>query len=267
MKQLCLILLISAGMGVAIAQAPAKPATRTATTAKPSATATKATAASPATQLPPGVPPARALVKTAFTLRYQDIMVGTGTEAEPGQVYKVHYTGWLAADGRKFDSSYDHRSPVMDKDGKPVLGDDGKPKMGDAQPFSFPQGYGRLIPAFDQGVGGMKIGGKQRIFIPWQLAYGAKGRPGPDAEHPGIPAKADLIFDVVLLDVTALQMPANHPPMGGLPPGHPMPPGMMPHPGTSAPSTPPADHGAAPSSPSSAPATAPAQPTAPQQPK
>ena len=65
-----------------------------------------------------------------------------------------------------------------------MLGDDGKPKLGDPQPMPFPQGMGRLIPGFDQGFGGMKVGGKRRLFIPWQLAYGARGRPGPDAPIP-----------------------------------------------------------------------------------
>lgn len=243
MKRIPLLLLFAASAGVAFAQTAAKPATHTAAT-KP---ATHATAAKPATHavaaraaahdsvkpaaasdivLPPGIPPAEGKVQTAFALRYQDIKVGDGPEAAPGQIYKVHYTGWLASDGHKFDSSYDHRAPEMDKDGKPVLGDDGKPKLGDPQPFSFPQGYGRLIPGFDQGVAGMRIGGKRRIFIPWQLAYGARGRPGPDAEHPGIPEKADLIFDVELLEATDMQMPMNHPMMNGIPGGHP----MLPHP-------------------------------------
>jgi peptidylprolyl isomerase len=179
------------------------------------------------------------MVKTAFSLRYQDIKIGAGAEAEPNRLYKVLYTGWLAADGHKFDSSYDHRTPVVGVDGKPEMGEDGKPKMGDPQPISIPQGFGRVIPGFDQGFTGMKVGGKRRLFIPWQLAYGARGRPGPDAAHPGIPAKADLIFDVELVDVSDLQLPANHPGMpgmGGMPSGHPMP---MPHPGTpSAPATP-----------------------------
>jgi peptidylprolyl isomerase len=74
----------------------------------------------------------------------------------------------------------------------------------------------------------MKIGGKRRIFIPWQLAYGATGREGPDAAHPGIPPKSDLIFDVDLLDVSDLTVPANHPPMSGV---HGMPGGMA-HPAT-----------------------------------
>jgi peptidylprolyl isomerase len=62
----------------------------------------------------------------------------------------------------------------------------------------------------------MKIGGKRRLFIPWQLAYGALGRPGPDEAHPGIPAKADLIFDIELVDQSDIAMPPNHPSMGGM---------------------------------------------------
>ena len=260
-----------AATAAASAQTPAKPAAPAASAPKPAATAAHASAASSAIQLPPGVPPVKGIVKTAFSLRYQDIAIGTGAEAEPNKIYKVHYTGWLAADGHKFDSSYDHRPPVNGKDGKPELGDDGKPKLGDPQPFSFPQGFGRLIPGWDQGFGGMKIGGKRRLFIPWQLAYGAKGHPGPDAAHPGIPPKADLIFDVELLDVTDMQMPANHPGMGGMPGGRPMPPThpMPGAPGTpGAPATPaaPANPAApAPSAPSAAPASAaPATPAQPQ---
>jgi len=268
MKRAFLILLLAAGAGVMSAQTAAHPSTPAAT----AATAAKRPAgASSGVKLPPGVPPARGIVQTAFSLRYQDIKVGTGAEAAPGQIYKVHYTGWLAADGRKFDSSYDHRTPVMGKDGKPELGDDGKPKLGDPQPLSFPQGYGRLIPGFDQGVAGMKIGGKRRIFIPWQLAYGAHGRPGPDAQHPGIPPKSGLIFDVELLDATEMQMPPNHPGMGGMPAGHP----MLPHPAATAPASPPTPPAAtAPANPpappaATAPANAPAPPAtpAPTQPK
>src|SRR5579863_4724194 len=149
--------------------------------------------------LPPGVPPVSGDIKTAFALRYQDIDIGTGAEAEPNKIYKVNYTGWLAADGNKFDSSYDHKTPVMGKDGKPEMDADGKPKMNDGEPISFPQGFGRVIPGFDQGFTGMKVGGKRRLLIPWQLAYGAHGRPGPSAENPGIPPKADLIFDIDLV--------------------------------------------------------------------
>lgn len=231
-----ILLLLMAASAATIAQTPVKPA------------APRAAASSAGTfKLPPGVPPVKAVVKTAFSLRYQEIKIGTGPDAQPNQMYKVQYTGWLASDGHKFDSSYDHRQPVMDKDGKPVMGEDGKPKLGDPQPFSFPQGFGRLISGWDNGFYGMKIGGKRRLFIPWQLAYGERGRPGPDAAHPGIPPKADLIFDIELLDVTQLNMPANHPGMSGA--GHPMPGVSSPH---SAPATPPA------------PATAPAPATPPQ---
>ncbi len=153
------------------AQTVAKPAA-------PRATAkTASSSSSTAVKLPPGVPPARGIVKTAFSLRYQDVRIGTGADAEPGKLYKVHYTGWLGADGHKFDSSYDHKTPVLGADGKPVLDADGKPKMNEGQPITFIQGFGRVIPGFDQGFTGMKIGGKRRLFIPWQLAYGARGRP------------------------------------------------------------------------------------------
>ena len=245
MKHAALILLLAASTAAASAQTPAKPATaaKPATTAaKPAATAVKRAAT--ADKLPPGVPVVKGIHKTLFSLRYQEIKIGTGAEAEPNKMYKVLYTGWLGANGRaddghKFDSTDDHaRPPVLDKDGKPVLGDDGKPKQGPPQPISFPQGFGRAIPGFDQGFTGMKIGGKRRIFIPWQLAYGAKGRPGPDAAHPGIPEKSDLIFDVELVDVTDLVMPPGHP--GMMPGMHPMP-GGAPHPGMpAAPSKPPA---------------------------
>ena len=277
MKSTVLILLMAASVTAASAQTAAKPA---APIAKPSASGARPVAVG--IKLPPGVPPAHGILKTAFSLRYQDLKIGTGAVAEPNKMYKVHYTGWLAADGHKFDSSFDHpRSPVLDKDGKPVLGADGKPQQGEAQPISFPQGFGRVIPGWDQGFEGMKIGGKRRLFIPYQLAYGAKGRPGPDAAHPGIPAKADLIFDVELVDVTDLQMPPNHPGMGGMPSGHPMPGMNMQRPGMpGAPASPAAPHAptapvaptaptapATPSTPATPAApTAPAAPSAPAQP-
>jgi peptidylprolyl isomerase len=262
MKHTAFALLLSASTLAAIAQTPAKPATTTATAPHPAA-------ASSAIKLPPGIPPVRGIVKSAFTLRYEDYKIGTGPDAEPGKLYKVHYTGYLAADGHKFDSSYDHPGqPERDKDGKPVMGPDGKPKMGDPQPMAFPQGMGRLIPGFDQGFSGMKIGGKRRLFIPWQLAYGARGRPGPDAAHPGIPPKADLIFDVELVEVTEMPTPPQRPGMGGMPGGRPMPPGTPPAPGTAPKPTAPgsAPNASAPSSsasPQAAPATAPATTTTP----
>jgi peptidylprolyl isomerase len=88
---------------------------------------------------------------------------------QPGDFLTVQYTGWLASNGQKFDSSVDRN-----------------------EPFTFQQGAHRVIPGWDQGLNGMHVGGKRRLFIPWQLAYGELGR-GP------IPPKADLIFDVELL--------------------------------------------------------------------
>ena len=237
---------VSAAIQISIAQTAPKPAT-------PGKAATTSTSSpAPWLKLPPGVPRGRGVVKIAFSLRYQDIKVGKGADAEQNKVYKVLYTGWLAADGRKFDSSEDHRLPLKDKDGKPVMGDDGKPKLGDVQPITFAQGFGRVIPGFDQGFSGMKVGGKRRLFIPWQLAYGARGHPGPDPAHPGIPPKSDLIFDIELVDVSEMQMPANHPGMMPVRPGTPLPPG---HPQMN---PPPAGSPGAGAAPSAAPATPPA---------
>ncbi len=201
MKPAVLILLLAASTAAASAQ-PAAP---------PAAAQMTAVDAGPA-----AIPPVAGTQKTLFSLCYQEIKIGAGALAEPYKLYTVEYTGWLAADGRKFDSSYDHpRPPLVGKDGKPVLGPDGKPVEGPPQPIRFPQGFGRVIPGFEQGFTGMRIGGERRLFIPWELAYGAMGRPGPDAAHPGIPPKADLIFDVKLVDVTDLHLPPNHPGMMG----------------------------------------------------
>jgi FKBP-type peptidyl-prolyl cis-trans isomerase len=106
---------------------------------------------------------------TASGLQIIDIKVGTGAEAQKGQTVSVDYTGWLA-DGTKFDSSLDR-----------------------GQPITFVLGGGQLIPGFDEGVVGMKIGGERRLIIPPDLAYGAQGRP------PVIPANATLTFDVQLV--------------------------------------------------------------------
>jgi len=256
MKHKFLVLLLAASAAAASAQTAAKQPSTNA--AKP-ATATRSTAAG--VKVPPGVPPVKGVVKTAFSLRYQDIKTGTGAEAEFLKSVTVHYTGWVAADGRKFDSSYDRRTAVLDKDNMPVMDTDGKPKLGDPhpEPFNFIEGNPRLIPGWNLGVDGMKVGGKRRLLIPWQLAYGAKGRPGPDAAHPGIPAKADLIFDVELLDVTEMPMPQNHLGMSGMTGGRPMPGGIPPHPGI----TIPANHPPVPSTAPAAPPATPTQPVAP----
>ena len=184
-------------------------------------------------------------VATAFSLRYQEIKVGTGAEAQPFKVFKVFYTGYRAADGVKFDSSDDHRNPIMGKDGKPEMDSDGKPKLGDPEPLAFPQGMGRLIPGFDQGFNGMHVGGKRRLFIPWQLAYGTRSIPDQPAKdnqpaHVGIPPKSDLIFDVELVDVSEMPQQAPHQPASAAPTPRPAPPsGQSPPAGSSAPATPP----------------------------
>ncbi len=246
----------------ASAQTTAKPST---TSTKPATTATK-TASKTTTgtsadwwlKLPAAIPRVHGIVKTDFALRFEDIKVGTGTDAEPNKLYHVNYTGYLAATGEKFDSNADRKAPVMGKDGKPVMGADGKPEM-DVQPLVFPQGYGRLIPGFDQGFTGMKIGGKRRLFIPWQLAYGTRDIPGRPPDHPGIPPKSDLIFDIELVDVTDMPKPPQRPtmpPHPGAVPGRPGAPG--------APGAPPAAGAPAKPAPTVAPSTtAPSATTAP----
>jgi FKBP-type peptidyl-prolyl cis-trans isomerase FkpA len=107
---------------------------------------------------------------TTSGLQYWDIVVGTGATAVAGKTVTVHYTGWLT-DGKKFDSSVDH-----------------------GQPFSFPLGGGRVIKGWDEGVAGMKVGGKRQLRVPPELGYGARGAGGV------IPPNATLIFDVELLD-------------------------------------------------------------------
>jgi peptidylprolyl isomerase len=257
MKRIFLLLLAATTMSAAQTPAP-KTAPKAATTAHKPAVASSA-AAGP--KLPPGVPVVKGIVKSAFSLKYEDFKVGTGALAEPGKIYTVHYTGWLASDGKKFDSSYDHRQPVMDKDGKPENDADGKPKLGDAQPLTFPQGRGRLIPGWDQGFEGMHVGGKRRLFIPYQLAYGAAGRP------PVIPAKADLIFDVELMEVADMPAAQGGPGAPGGPggaAGRPMPrPAGAPTPGATPPPAPAPKPADAPK-PGDTPADKPANPAQPQ---
>ena len=112
------------------------------------------------------------LVTTASGLQYEEIKEGTGTAAKAGDNVEVHYTGWLKSDQTKFDSSVDRK-----------------------RPFVFNLGQGQVIKGWDEGVAGMKPGGKRKLIIPSKLAYGASGA------GKVIPPDADLIFEVELLRV------------------------------------------------------------------
>lgn len=108
---------------------------------------------------------------TASGLRITDLVVGTGAEASAGQTVVVHYRGTLE-NGEQFDASYDRGTP-----------------------FSFPLGAGRVIKGWDEGVQGMKVGGKRKLVIPPDLGYGSRGAGGV------IPPNATLLFEVELLEV------------------------------------------------------------------
>jgi peptidylprolyl isomerase len=193
-------------------------------------------------------------------MRYEEIKVGTGPIAQPHMVYRVKYTGWLAADGHKFDASDDHPpQPVFDSSLQPEKGPDGKPKMEPGQPILFLQGRPGMIQGWDLGFEGMHVGGKRRLFIPYQLAYGEQGRANPDPKYPGIPAKADLIFDIELVEMLEPPTQAAPPMRPGMPP-HPAP--MSPHPGAGMQSSPAPAHPPAPAQ-TPAPATAPTTPPTP----
>ena len=113
-------------------------------------------------------------VKQASGLVYEDTQAGAGAQAAPGQAVSVNYTGWLSENGGKgkqFDSSIGRG------------------------PFEFNLGAGMVIKGWDEGVSGMKVGGKRTLYIPASLGYGARGAGG------AIPPNADLIFDVEHLGV------------------------------------------------------------------
>jgi peptidylprolyl isomerase len=211
-------------------------ATAQTTTAKPATTTTKSATtsvhhtAAATTTTPPNIPKVVGIPKIAYALRYVDTVVGTGPLAESSVLgtseadskikwFTVRYTGWLT-DGTKFDSSFDHPG---------------------AEPITFPAGAHRVIPGWDTGFQGMHVGGKRRLFIPYQLAYGEAGRP------PHIPAKSDLIFDIELVSMS------DTPPAPKAPPAPPTNPSAAPDKPADAPAKPATD----PAKPSTAPQTAP----------
>ena len=110
-------------------------------------------------------------IKTASGLVIEDLVVGEGETAHAGQRVRVHYTGWLE-NGKKFDSSKDR-----------------------GEPFAFSLGRGEVIRGWDEGVSGMKVGGKRKLTIPAALGYGTRGAAGV------IPPNATLLFEVELLGV------------------------------------------------------------------
>ena len=107
---------------------------------------------------------------TRSGLEYHDLKNGAGESAARGDRVVVHYTGWLK-DGKKFDSSLD------------------------GEPFSFKLGVGEVIAGWDEGLDGMMVGGKRKLWIPAALGYGRQG------SLPEIPPNADLIFEVELLEL------------------------------------------------------------------
>jgi FKBP-type peptidyl-prolyl cis-trans isomerase len=109
----------------------------------------------------------------SVVMRYQDLVEGKGEPVKRMDKVEVHYTGWLR-DGKKFDSSFDH------------------PKQ---EPLVFDVGAGKVIKGWDEGIIGMKVGGKRKLFIPARLGYGERGYP------PEIPPNAKLIFEVELLHI------------------------------------------------------------------
>lgn len=120
----------------------------------------------------PAAPEAPEGVEDVTELKIEDVVVGDGAEAKAGDTVTVHYTGWLT-DGTKFDSSLDS-----------------------GQPYQFPLGAGQVIPGWDEGVAGMKVGGTRMLTIPPDMAYGEQGAGGGV-----IPPNATLVFQVELLAV------------------------------------------------------------------
>ena len=206
-RSTALLLLLLAAPSLSAFPLAAQTTTHRSTTAQN----TQSTAALPAVN-PPGVPPVTGTPEILYALRYVDVTLGDGPLALPQKYYTVKYTGWLT-DGTKFDSSYDHPG---------------------AETFTFPYGARRVIPGWDTGFEGMHVGGKRRLYVPYQLAYGEAGREG-------IPPKADLIFDVELVSFSDTPSEPPAPPTPPQPAQNPAQPAQNPGatPPENAPTTPP----------------------------
>jgi len=226
MKTAATLLILAASAAAAAQVTPAKPAATTSATAvrRPAATppCAKLPELSPKIPaLPAGLPCARPLftistvppgkldytsplagptlretlgiVPSSFSLNYIDVKVGAGALAAPHQWYTLNYTGYLV-DGTKFDSSFDH-----------------------GETYVFPYGQHQVILGWDTGLDGMRLGGKRRLFIPYQLAYGPNGKPAP-AGQVSIPPKSELIFDIELISQSDKPPAPKTPPAGAKPP-------------------------------------------------
>jgi FKBP-type peptidyl-prolyl cis-trans isomerase FkpA len=145
--------------------------TESSSTSSSTASSTTTTAA-PTGQAAAGAAAGVQVHKLASGLQYEDVLVGSGKMAEPGMNVSVQYTGWLT-DGTKFDSSVDRGTP-----------------------YRFQLGAGNVIKGWDEGIKGMRIGGKRKLTIPPDMAYGASG-----TSDGRIPPNATLKFDLELIDV------------------------------------------------------------------
>ena len=162
MKKLLLLSLVSTFAIFSACTKKAETPTTSTTTAPPAGSGAPTT----------GDAPSGAETKLPSGLAYTEMKVGTGTEAKTGKRVHVHYTGWLQSNNQKFDSSLDR-----------------------GQPFVFELGKGMVIKGWDEGVVGMKEGGKRKLVIPPDLGYGAQGAGGV------IPPNATLVFEVELIKV------------------------------------------------------------------
>jgi FKBP-type peptidyl-prolyl cis-trans isomerase len=163
--------LVVLALGCSKLTAPPEPIATDTTNAATAAAKPKAPQPANAAAPPPTPPPPAAKPAVDEKLESKDLVVGKGPEAKSGETVSVHYVGTLQADGKEFDSSR---------------------KRG--QPFTFPLGAGRVIKGWDQGVVGMKVGGKRKLTIPPSLAYGDRG-------VGSIPPNSTLVFEVELLEI------------------------------------------------------------------